>query len=428
MQPFDRSMALCICIQGWAVEHEFKLEKADQSKPTEVVDDGTVAKDSIQVAKVPSIPTSAKKKVALQLNSVLEYTNCETYNLTFETDDLIALSRSIKNWVKTEIATYAGTVALQHTVLSALMSSFTWPAYLLKAADIVDNPWSIACDKADKAGEVLADILLDKKLVGKRPIKLIGYSLSGRTIYRCIEKLYEHGEAGRGIIHEVILIGCPIENSTKVWQHMISVVSGTIFNCYSEKDWLLSFLCRATLQSNNICGVGRACCKGIVNVDVDRFIHSKHSNYCKVYEKILNYLESPAFLSIDESIELDDVKRGKVSLNIRYGDITDPCRRITFFKRFQDDILSGKKTITIRDSSECYYQHGSVVEVFTLEEKEWFCQVKILAIERIMFADLGEVHAKSENMTLEELKETICKIYPGKEELFVISYALTSTT
>ena len=40
-------------------------------------------------------------------------------------------------------------------------------AYLLKAADIVDNPWSIACDKADKAGEVLADILLDKKLVGK---------------------------------------------------------------------------------------------------------------------------------------------------------------------------------------------------------------------------------------------------------------------
>ena len=96
--------------QGWAVEHEFKLEKADQSKPTEVVDDGTVAKDSIQVAKVPSIPTSAKKKVALQLNSLLRYTNCETYNLTFETDDLIALSRSIKNWVKTEIATYAGTV------------------------------------------------------------------------------------------------------------------------------------------------------------------------------------------------------------------------------------------------------------------------------------------------------------------------------
>ena len=32
-----------------------------------------------------------------------------------------------------------------------------------------------------------------------------------------------------------------------------------------------------------------------------------------------------------------------------------------------------------------------------------------------MFADLGEVHANSENMTLEELKETICKIYPGKE-------------
>ena len=365
-----------------------------------------------------------KKKVALQLNSVLEYANCETYNLTFETDDLVALSSSIKNWVKTEIATYAGTVALQHTVLSALMSSFTWPAYLLKAADIVDNPWSIACDKADKAGEVLADILLDKKLIGKRPIKLIGYSLSGRTVYRCIEKLYEHGEAGRGIIDEVVLIGCPIANSKKVWQHITSVVSGRIFNCYSEKDWLLSFLCRATLQSSNICGIGRACCEGIVNVDVDRFIHSKHSNYCKVYEKILHSLKSQAHLSVDESIELDYVKRGKISLNIRYADITDPRRRITFFQRFQDDILSRKKTITIRDSSERHYQHGSIVEVFTLEEKEWFCQIKILAIERIMFADLDEVHAKSENMTLEELRETICKIYPGTEELFVISYDL----
>ena len=121
------------------------------------------------------------------------------------------------------------------------------------------------------------------------------------------------------------------------------------------------------------------------------------------------------------------MKRGKVSLNIRYGDITDPCRRITFFKRFQDDILSGKKTITIRDSSRCYYQHGSVVEVFTLE-KRVVCQVKILAIERIMFADLGEVHAKSENMTLEELREELAKFTPAFEEFFIISYALTSTT
>ena len=151
LQPFDRSMALCICIQGWAVEHEFKSE-SDQSKPTED-DDDIVAKDSRQIAKVPLVPTSAKKKVALQLNSLLRYTNCETYNLTFEIDDLIALSRSIKNWVKTEIATYAGTVALQHTVLSALMSSFTWPAYLLKAADIVDNPGALLVIRLTRQGK-----------------------------------------------------------------------------------------------------------------------------------------------------------------------------------------------------------------------------------------------------------------------------------
>ncbi len=41
---------------------------------------------------------------------------------------------------------------------------------------------------------------------------------------------------------------------------------------------------------------------------------------------------------------------------------------MTFFRRFEADILSGKKTITIRDESERDYQPGSVVEVSTLEE------------------------------------------------------------
>ena len=79
-----------------------------------------------------AISYKCQKKGSASTEFFIRYTNCETYNLTFEIDDLIALSRSIKNWVKTEIATYAGTVVLQHTVLSALMSSFTWPAYLLK--------------------------------------------------------------------------------------------------------------------------------------------------------------------------------------------------------------------------------------------------------------------------------------------------------
>ena len=34
---------------------------------------------------------------------------------------------------------------------------------------------------------------------------------------------------------------------------------------------------------------------------------------------------------------------------------------ITFFQRFQDDILAGRKTITIRDESESHFKTGDVL-------------------------------------------------------------------
>ena len=36
---------------------------------------------------------------------------------------------------------------------------------------------------------------------------------------------------------------------------------------------------------------------------------------------------------------------------------------ITFFQRFQEDILAGRKTITIRDASESHFKTGDVLRV-----------------------------------------------------------------
>ena len=48
-----------------------------------------------------------------------------------------------------------------------------------------------------------------------------------------------------------------------------------------------------------------------------------------------------------------------------------------------------------------------------------FCKLKIIHTKKINFSDLNESHAEQENMTLNELRNTICKIYPGNDELFV---------
>ncbi|MEI8656028.1 N(4)-acetylcytidine aminohydrolase [Vibrio sp. Hal054] len=99
---------------------------------------------------------------------------------------------------------------------------------------------------------------------------------------------------------------------------------------------------------------------------------------------------------------------------------------MTFFARFEADILSGKKVITIRDESEKDYQPGSVVDVSTLEEGRWFCRLKIQSVEPVLFSDLNEFHAEQENMTLPQLKQVINDIYPGIESLYVIQYELVA--
>jgi len=97
---------------------------------------------------------------------------------------------------------------------------------------------------------------------------------------------------------------------------------------------------------------------------------------------------------------------------------------MTFFERFETDILSGKKTITIRDEAEKHYVPGTTVTVSTFEDGREFCQLSILAVEPILFSELSDFHAEQENMTLTVLKDVIQDIYPGIEQLYVVSYKL----
>lgn len=97
---------------------------------------------------------------------------------------------------------------------------------------------------------------------------------------------------------------------------------------------------------------------------------------------------------------------------------------LTFFERFEADILSGAKTITLRDEAESYYQVGAIYPVSTFEQGRWFCDVKILSVTPVAFDDLNEQHAHQENMTLDSLKAVIREIYPGIDSLFEIQYLL----
>lgn len=99
---------------------------------------------------------------------------------------------------------------------------------------------------------------------------------------------------------------------------------------------------------------------------------------------------------------------------------------ITFFRRFQDDIISGRKTITLRDASESHFVAGQYLRTGCYEDDTYFCTIKVISVKAVKLNELNENHARQENMTLIELKQVINEIYPGEESLWEIAFRVVS--
>ncbi|HEY1845300.1 MAG TPA: N(4)-acetylcytidine aminohydrolase [Buttiauxella sp.] len=95
---------------------------------------------------------------------------------------------------------------------------------------------------------------------------------------------------------------------------------------------------------------------------------------------------------------------------------------ITFFQRFEADILADRKTITLRDEAESHFRPGQRLRVGRYEDDVYFCTIEVKSVEPVLLNELTLEHARQENMTLTQLKEVIGEIYPGLNELHVISF------
>ena len=95
---------------------------------------------------------------------------------------------------------------------------------------------------------------------------------------------------------------------------------------------------------------------------------------------------------------------------------------ITFFQRFQDDILAGRKTITIRDATESHFKTGDVLRVGRYEDDGYFCTIRVVATSTVTLDTLSELHAQQENMTLAQLREVIAEIFPEEKQFYVIEF------
>lgn len=221
--------------------------------------------------------------------------NMERYVLQWESKNLIAVSTAIQDWLTSRIAMELMKQGAMMTVLKTLLAALAWPATLVFAADLIDSKWTIAVDRSDKAGKLLAEVLM-QGLQGYRPVTLIGYSLGARVIFKCLENLAEN-ECNAGIVERVVLLGAPISIKDQNWEAVRKMVAGRFINCYATNDWTLAIAFRASLLSQGLAGIQPINGLGIENIDVTHLIEG-HSSYLWASQLILERLELDTYYPV----------------------------------------------------------------------------------------------------------------------------------
>lgn len=181
------------------------------------------------------------------------------------------------------------------------MAALQLPIVLTKLAYLIDNPWTVSLARADLAGLILADSLIDRNL-GSRPITLVGFSLGARVIFSCLRELASKGAFG--LIQNVYLFGSPMVAKKDEYLKAKSVVSGRFVNGYARNDWILGYLFRATSGGiMRVSGLAPIEVHGIENVDCTEFVPG-HMVYREAMPRLLREVgwevESEEFTEIED--------------------------------------------------------------------------------------------------------------------------------
>ncbi|KAF9469166.1 DUF726-domain-containing protein [Collybia nuda] len=193
------------------------------------------------------------------------YGGDDTYALRWEVDALQDLSSALVALLKSHTMKYVKAAVIKRTVLATLMHSLA-PIALLKIGEIIDNPWMNAKALASKTGVVLGD-LLAKNVFGKRPVTLSGYSLGSLVIFEALKYLASLPPVQTThLIQDVYLFGTPTTTDPIVWASIRRLVSGRLVNGYSNNDYVLAVLCRASDASWNVAGLQAVDVRGVENI------------------------------------------------------------------------------------------------------------------------------------------------------------------
>ncbi|KAI0190530.1 hypothetical protein EV127DRAFT_430494 [Xylaria flabelliformis] len=289
----------------------------------------------------------------------------EVFALRYEMRSLLDLGTQLRQLVSSAAWSVARNELLKRTVLATVQSALWPPILLLSSASALDNPFSLARNRSDKAGRVLADALIHR-VQGERAVTLVGYSLGARVVYSCLRTLAERGAFG--LVDTVVLIGAPVPSSAEHWGMMRAVVAGKLFNVHSENDYILGFLYRGTSLQLGIAGlqaVGEHI-EGVEDLDLSEEVHG-HLRYPALIPQILHRCGFVGVRGGDAVIEKDMEGGSEISMSDRdypqlgnlidVGDGSDEGTRPTLPPRLTLSEVSFERSSTAENDVE---QKGDV--------------------------------------------------------------------
>ena len=229
----------------------------------------------------------------------------EVFALRFELESLMKLGQSINTMASNSAYGYAQSAFATRSAYTEL-SSAIWPLALVKIARVVENPFSIAKIRAEKAGKVLAEALINRTQ-GERPVTLVGYSLGARVIWSCLTSLAER--RAFGLVESAVLIGSPSPSDISTWRLMRTAVSGRLVNVYSTNDYLLAFLHRASSLQYGVAGLAPIPgLSGVENFDLSDIV-SGHLRYRYLAGAILQKIGFEGLDKVEIAKETEAFKR-----------------------------------------------------------------------------------------------------------------------
>lgn len=168
-----------------------------------------------------------------------------------------------------------------------------------------DNPWTTARSLASKAGKVLGK-LLAQRVLGNRPITLVGYSLGSLVIFEALQYLASLPPAQTyHLIEDVFLFGAPVATDEAQWAAARRVVAGRLVNGYGANDYVLAILSRVSNVSWTVAGMGPVSVQGVENVDCSEV--DGHLQWRRMVGHCLSECHAPGIVEyeVERQLELD---------------------------------------------------------------------------------------------------------------------------